>query len=232
MVVISLFDSTGTWASFAPAGAEVIAVDMTPKPLTWSRTRGVQHIQARIVPDPASDAEELRIEPGDLTLARALTDLPRPDVLIMAPPCQALARQRHIVGRQEGRTGPRPATMTTELGLALVRWCVAYATATRPRVWVLENPAGSLAWTVVQRRQIVKLGWWGFAAEKPTGLGGDFEVVVPPSPLPVIDPTNGGTRPSGAIKGRGGVQAMPSYLRSRTPADFAAAWWAAQASRW
>lgn len=101
----------------------------------------------------------------------------------------------------------------------------------RPRVWCLENPGASLAWTVLERRQRVLLGWWGFPALKPTGLGGDFEPVQFPYPLPEIDPTAGGRRPSGAVKGRGGVQAMPSYLRSRTPPDFARAWWAAQQPR-
>lgn len=74
-------------------------------------------------------------------------------------------------------------------------------------------------------------GWWGFPAEKSTGLGGDFELVAIPSPLPIIGPTAGGRRPTGAVKGKGGVQAMPSYPRSRTPPDFAEAWWAAQAAR-
>ena len=211
MIVLSLFDSTGTWAAFAPPGAEVYAVDMAPKPLEWSRSRGVVHIAGRL-PDVAAE-------------------LPRPDVLLMAPPCQALSRQRHLAGRQQGRTGPNAPSMSTDEGLALVRWCVEYATATRPRVWCLENPGSSLAWTVTPRVQRVLLGWWGFAAEKPTGLGGDFAPVAPPFPLPDIDPTAGGRRPSGAVKGKGGVQAMPSYLRSRTPPDFARAWWAAQTDR-
>lgn len=108
--VLSLFDSTGTWASFAPAGAEVYAVDMQPRPLEWSRARGVVHVAGRL-PDVAAD-------------------LPRPDVLIMAPPCQALARQRHLAGRQGGRTGPCAPSMSTDEGLALVRWC-AGASSTR-----------------------------------------------------------------------------------------------------
>jgi len=212
VIVVSLFDATGTWASFAPDGATVYAVDLTPKPLEWSRARGVQHIAA-----------DVRAVPS--------LGLPRPDVLLMAPPCQALARQRHLAGRQGGRTGPCALSMTTDEGLALVRLCCDLAAHFQPAIWCLENPASSLAWTVLPRRQRVLLGWWGFAAEKPTGLGGDFELVALPCPLPEIDPTDGGRRPSGAVKGRGGVQAMPSYLRSRTPPGFARAWWAAQERR-
>ena len=209
MVVWSLFDSTGTWAAFAPPDAEVYAVDLTPKPLMWSVARGVHHVQA------------------DVRAVRML-GLPRPDVLLMAPPCQALARQRHLAGRQGGRTGPCPPSMTTEEGLALVRVCLDLADHLRPVVWCLENPASSLAWSIVPRVQRVLLGWWGFPALKPTGLGGSFAPVPLPFPLPEIDPTDGGRRPSGAVKGKGGVQAMPSYLRARTPPGFARAWWAAQ----
>lgn len=121
--------------------------------------------------------------------------------------------------------------MTTEQGLELVHLCLHLAAVMQPRVWCLENPGSSLAWTVTPRIQRVLLGWWGFPALKPTGLGGDFEPVALPFPLPEIDPTAGGRRPSGAVKGKGGVQAMPSYLRSRTPPDFARAWWTAQAPR-
>ena len=211
MIVVSLFDSTGTWAAFAPPGATVYAVDLEPKPLEWSRARGVVHVQ------------------GDVR--EVAPTLPRPDVLIMAPPCQALSRQRHLAGRQQGRTGPNAPSMDTATGLELVALCLRLAEAMRPAVWCLENPGSSLAWTLLERRQRVLLGWWGFPAEKSTGLGGDFELVAIPSPLPLIDPTAGGHSPTGAIKGKGGVQAMPSYLRSRTPPDFARAWWDAQAPR-
>ena len=212
LTVVSLFDSTGTWAAFAPPEATVYAVDLEPKPLEWSRARGVIHVQADVL-------DLLRL------------DIPRPDVLLMAPPCQALSRQRHLAGRQQGRTGPNPPSMTTQHGLALLHFCLRVAAWARPAVWCLENPGSSLAWTVTPRIQRVLLGWWGFPALKPTGLGGDFEPVALPFPLPEIDPTAGGRRPSGAVKGKGGVQAMPSYLRSRTPPDFARAWWTAQAPR-
>lgn len=211
MIVISLFDSTGTWAAFAPPGAEVYAVDLEPKPLEWSLERGVRHIQGDV---------------RDVTL-----DLPRPDVLLCAPPCQALSNMRHI--RLVNALKPKQAepSMTTEEGVELVKLCLNLARWSRPLVWCLENPARSLTWTLTEKRQQVKWGWFGFPAEKPTGLGGDFEPVVLPSPLPVIDPTEGGRRPCAARKGVGGVQAMPSYLRSRTPPEFARAWWAAQQGR-
>lgn len=221
MIVWSLFDSTGTWAAFAPSGATVYAVDLNPKPLEWSRARGVVHVGA-----------DVALVGWAVGLAWILLAArPRVDVLLCAPPCQALARQRHLAGRQGGRTGPCAPSMSTEDGLALVELCVLLASHLRPAVWCVENPGSSLAWTVTPRVQRVLLGWWGFPAEKPTGLGGDFELVALPFPLPAIDPTDGGRRPSGAIKGKGGVQAMPSYLRSRTPPGFARAWWAAQQGR-
>lgn len=221
LIVVSLFDSTGTWAAFAPPGATVYAVDLEPKPLEWSRARGVQHLQG-----------DVRVVAWSVGLVFLLAGrAPRADVLLMAPPCQALARQRHLAGRQGGRTGPCTPSMTTEQGLELVHLCLHLAAVMQPRVWCLENPGSSLAWTVTPRVQRVLLGWWGFPALKPTGLGGDFELVALPFPLPEIDPTAGGRRPSGAVKGKGGVQAMPSYLRSRTPPDFARAWWTAQAPR-
>lgn len=234
--VLSLFDSTGTWASFAPPGAEVYAVDMQPRPLEWSRARGVVHVQARIKPDPL-DGEEIRFEPGDLTVRDAVKRWPRPDVVLMAPPCQALSNLRHVRTVNGGKATPGRESMTTDEGLALVRWCVEYATAVQPRVWCLENPARSLAWTVAERRQVLLWGWFGYPAEKPTGLAGDFEAVPSPFPLPEIDPTGGllpngePRRPCALRPGVGGVQAMPSYLRSRTPPDFARAWWAAQLPR-
>lgn len=209
MIVWSLFDSTGTWAAFAPSGATVYAVDLEPKPLEWSLARGVQHVQANV-------CDLLKL------------DLPRPDVLLCAPPCQALSNMRHV--RLVNALKPKQAepSMTTEEGLALVRLCVCLAAWTRPAVWCVENPARSLAWSVLERRQVLKWGWYGFPAEKPTGLGGDFRPVAIPFPLPIIDPTEGGRRPCAARPGVGGVQAMPSYLRSRTPPAFAQAWWAAQ----
>ena len=209
MIVLSLFDSTGTWSAFAPPEATVYAVDLDPKPLEWSRARGVQHIT------------------GDVRDLLSL-DLPRPDVLLMAPPCQALSNLRHVRTVNGGKAVGGVPSMSTEEGLALVRLCARLAAWIRPAVWCVENPARSLAWSIVPRRQVVKWGWYGFPAEKPTGLGGDFAPVAIPSPLPTIDPTDGGRRPCAARPGVGGVQAMPSYLRSRTPPAFARAWWAAQ----
>jgi hypothetical protein len=224
MIVLSLFDSTGTWAALAPDDAEVYAVDLAPKPLDPARERQIRGAHF----DPiAADVRSL----PDWLLARWMAAKPEDRILLMAPPCQALSRQRHLAGRQGGRTGPNEPSMTTADGLDLVRWCVTFATRWTPRIWCLENPGSSLAWTITPRAQRVLLGWWGFPAEKPTGLGGDFAPVVLPFPLPEIDPTAGGRRPSGARKGVGGVQAMPSYLRSRTPLGFAQAWWASQMGR-
>lgn len=211
MIVWSLFDSTGTWAAFAPPGATVYAIDLEPKPLEWAQARGVQHVQANV-------CDLLKL------------DLPRPDVLLCAPPCQALSNMRHVRTVNGGKPTEGVISMTTEEGLALVRLCVRLATWTRPTVWCVENPRKSLAWSVLPMRQMVLWGWYGYPAEKPTGLGGDFQPVAAPFPLPFIDPTEGGRRPCAARPGVGGVQAMPSYLRSRTPPAFAQAWWAAQAS--
>lgn len=209
MIVWSLFDSTGTWASGAPDGAEVYALDTDPKPLEWSLARGVRHIK--------SDARDI-----------ARLDLPRPDVLLCAPPCQALSNMRHVRTVNGGKATQGRESMSTEEGLALVHLCARLAAWTRPAVWCVENPARSLAWTVIPARQVLLWGWFGYPAEKATGLGGDFAPVPLPFPRPMIDPTDGGRRPCAARPGVGGVQAMPSYLRSRTPPAFAAAWWAAQ----
>lgn len=221
MIVLSLFDSTGTWAAHAPLTADVYAVDLDPRPLDAARDRQLRGAHF----DPVR--ADVRALP-DWLLARWAIAKPQDRVLLMAPPCQALSRQRHLAGRQGGRTGPNRRSMTTEEGLELVRFCADFVTRWTPAVWSLENPACSLAWSVVPRRQRLLWGWYGYPAEKPTGLGGHFTPVLLPFPLPEIDPTDGGRRPSGARKGVGGVQAMPSYLRSRTPPAFARAWWAAQ----
>lgn len=223
MIVVSLFDSTGTWAAFAPPDAEVYALDLTPKPLEWARDRQArgEHFD--------SLACDVRAIP-DWLMARMIARQ-HELLLLMAPPCQALSRQRHLAGRQGGRTGPNAPSMTTEDALDLVRLGLDLVRRLEPRIWCMENPGSSLAWTLTPRVQRLLLGWFGFPAEKPTGLGGDFAPVPLPFPLPEIDPTAGGRRPSGAVKGKGGVQAMPSYLRSRTPPAFAEAWWRAQEGR-
>lgn len=212
MRVLSLFDSTGTWAAFAPPEADVVAVDLTPAPLEWAKARGVRHVAADVLALP------------DDLLAWAEGC----DVLLMAPPCQALSNMRHVRTVNGSKPTPGTPSMSTEQGLALVRECLRLVATLRPAVWCLENPERSLAWDVVERRQVVKWGWYGYPAHKPTGLGGTFNLIPPPALFPAIDPTDGGKRPCAARPGVGGVQAMPSYLRSRTPPAFARAWWAAQ----
>lgn len=93
LVCISLFDSTGTWAAFAPPGATVYAVDLEPKPLEWSNARGVRHIQG-----------DVRVVAWSVGLVFLLAGrAPRADVLLMAPPP---ARRSPVSDTsREGRAG-------------------------------------------------------------------------------------------------------------------------------
>lgn len=90
------------------------------------------------------------------------------DVVLAAPPCQALGRLRHF------------SSMTLGEGLALVRRTVELVAAMQPRVWCVENPYGSLAGLVLGRATIVvKWSDYGWPVCKKTSLWGVF---VPPVP--------------------------------------------------
>lgn len=207
--VLSLFDATGHWASGAPVApdTEIITVDLAGE-------TGYRHVGASRILHFKRDVRSF--EPPTWWGGRC-------DVLLAAPPCEALGTLGHHA-RARG-----VATMTVEEGLSLVRVCLDFVARLQPAIWCVENPARSLAWTVVPRRQVVLWGWWGYPAEKRTGLGGNYHPVSAPFPLPHIDPTEGGRRP--CAKRVGGVQAMAQKDRAKTPLRFARAWWDAQQER-
>ena len=209
MRVLSLFDATGHWASGAPVGADIVTVDLAgihgPRLVNGRPMHHIVH-DVRSFEPPASWAG-------------------RCDVLLGAPPCEALGTLGHHA-RARG-----VAKMTVEQGLALVQTCLSWVERLQPSIWCVENPSRSLAWTVIPLRQVVLWGWWGYPADKATGLGGEFQPVCAPFPLPHIDPTENGRRPCALKKGVGGVQAMAHKDRAKTPLRFARAWWDAQAER-
>lgn len=212
--VLSLFDRTGNWASGAPEGSEIYTVDLLGE-------HGLREVRGR----------KMWHTPGDVRGFDLVGD--RVDVILAAPPCQGLGKQ----GKQaqsEGRS-----TMSEDDGLQLAQAALDLVRRLQPRVWCFENPAWSRLWTqcsprgLVERQQVVLLGWWGLPAKKPTGLGGDYEPVPTPFPIPDIDVTDGGKRPGALKSRRGGIASMSSSnpLRSTTPPAFADAWWAANLPR-
>lgn len=201
--VVSLFDASGNWASGAPEGSEIYTVDLSGQPgLRVVRGRKMFHM------------------PCDV--AHAGYPFERADVVLAAPPCEALGGL-HAQQVQRGR-----ASMTREQGLALVATGLDIIRRLAPKVWCMENPVRSALWTLTPLIQKVKWGWFGYPATKWTGFGGVFELVALPDPLPIIDPTEGGRRPCALKPGVGGVQAMSRKHRATTPAAFADAWWKAQ----
>lgn len=212
--ILSLFDRSGHWASGAPEGSEIYTVDLVGE-------YGLREVRGRKMWHIATD-----IRHADLVGDRV-------DVILAAPPCQGLGKQ----GKQAQSEGR--ATMTEDDGLQLAQAALDLVRRLRPRVWCFENPQWSRLWRqcsergLVERQQVVLLGWWGYPAKKATGLGGDFEPVPIPFPLPEIDVTDNGKRPGALKPKRGGVASMSSSnpLRSETPGPFADAWWAANLPR-
>lgn len=207
MRCLSLYDRTGTWPAFAPPGWEVYALDLAPKPLEWSKARGVQHIAADIFD---------WTPPWD-----------RVDVILSAPVCAANGR----LGAQARSMGT--AVFTVAQGRDMLTQTLDLIRQLQPSIYCIENPAYSTLWTLyggpIERKWVTKWGWYGYPAHKPMGFAGEFTPAALPFPLPEIDITGGGTRPCALRPHVGGEQAMCKGKRGRTPPDFARAWWAANA---
>lgn len=195
MRVLDLFCGLKGWsAPLAEAGHEVISLDIEP----------------RFAPTLCVDALSIGPDLGDF------------DVVLASPPCEAFsvaAIGHHWTG---GLRAYQPATEHAHRSLALVHWTAAVIEASRPRVWVIENPRGMLRKLgVLDRYERVTVTYcqYGDTRMKPTDLWGGFPAAW--SPLPMC--RNGATcheaAPRGAKTGTQGLAGADA--RAEVPAALA-----------
>ena len=136
--------------------------------------------------------------------------------ILAAPPCTVFAAS----GARWQRTED-----DIKEALAVVDACLRFVAVCRPKFWALENPVGKLKRWLGQPRFYFNPCDYGDPYTKKTCLWGDF---IPPLPLFIgkdmsTEPTEG----SKMFLNYGGKSERTKEARSKTPAGFAQAFFAA-----
>lgn len=166
MLALDLFSGLGGWSiPFKERGHSVVTLDIDPG----------------FGPDIVADILEVD-----------LSDLPRPDVILASPPCEAFSVLR--IGKNW--TGPTdvpahsPKTLEATRALKIVHRTLWIIDKLQPQYWVMENPRAKLrkmpAMAQFERRTVTYCQY-GEKFMKPTDLWGGF-----PASLQLLPPCQNG----------------------------------------
>lgn len=199
MVILSLFDFTGNWATpYAEHGHDVILWD-------------IKHTT-----DMYSMFSDIGDACADYFYENIFDNYGTVDGILAAVPCTDFAGSGARWWKEKDERGD------TAKSLELVYQTLRIIDLCQPDFWAIENPVGRLS------RLVPELGkpwyfqpyWFGEPYTKKTGLWGEFKK---PKPSKMVEPVEG----SKMWKKYGGKSERTKTARSETPLGFADAFYKA-----